>query len=74
MLRPSSEEVVFVGGKDYIPLFVELTKLHPGKRRIFYNSNTKPAVVGCVLELYRTNTRTNWHYECARDLASQKLI
>ena len=31
-------------------------------------SHTPPDAPGCMLRLYETTTRTNWHYECARKL------
>lgn len=61
----SSEEVIFFGGRDYIPLFCTLTKAHPAPGTIFYNSATPPEAPGCNLRRFETSTRTNWHYECA---------
>ena len=59
------EEVIFFGGKDYLPLFCDLTDRTRGKRIVFFNSNTPPDAPGCNLVRYETATRTNWHYECA---------
>jgi hypothetical protein len=61
----TSEQIVFFGGKDYLPLFVSLTSAVSGKRTIFYNSAHPPLAVGCVLKRHETSMRTNWHYECA---------
>jgi hypothetical protein len=67
MLPMTNEEpITFLGGKDYVPLFCELTKAAKGKRTVFYNSAKAPEAVGCTLELFPTTTRTNWHYECAK--------
>jgi hypothetical protein len=64
-----TDEIVFLGGKDYVPLFCELTNDVAGERSVFYNSDTPPRAPGCKLERFHTRTRTNWHYECARALA-----
>lgn len=60
-----AEEIVFFGGKDYLPLFCSLTGRVRGKKRVFYNSARAPQAPGCALERFETKTRTNWHYECA---------
>lgn len=59
------EEIVFFGGKDYLPLFCSLTRAIKSKKTVFYNSSRSPDVSGCTLRRYETTTRTNWHYECA---------
>jgi hypothetical protein len=64
----STDDVVFLGGKDYVPLFCELSSNVAGERIVFCNSDTPPRAPGCRLERFHTRTRTNWHYECARSL------
>jgi hypothetical protein len=59
------QEVVFFGGKDYLPLFCALTEQHRDRRLVYYNSASPPQLSGCTLKRYQTSTRTNWHYECA---------
>ena len=61
----SREEIVFFGGRDYIPLFCKLTKEHSAPRTIFYNAAIPPEAPGYRLQRFETSTRTNWHYECA---------
>ncbi|MEO8100239.1 MAG: hypothetical protein ABI811_21235, partial [Acidobacteriota bacterium] len=61
----TNDEIVFFGGKDYLPLFCSLTNGIRGKRTVFYNSGHTPEASGCSLERFETTTRTNWHYECA---------
>ena len=61
----TDEPIVFFGGKDYLPLFCDLTKNVKAKRTVFYNSGYAPAAQGCALVRFVTTTRTNWHYECA---------
>lgn len=63
LLPPESEEgIVFFGGKDYLPLFCELTREVCSPRTVIYNAATPPAVPGCRLVRHETSTRTNWHY------------
>lgn len=62
------QPIVFLGGKDYVGLFRELTTASAGKRIILYNSNNAPAAPDCCGVRFETTTRTNWHYECAKAL------
>lgn len=63
LLPPETEEgVVFYGGKDYLPLFCELTREVRGQRTVIYNAATPPEAPGCRLVRHETSTRTNWHY------------
>ena len=66
MLPPTNQPVLFFGGKDYVPLFCELTKHTGGPRSVIFNSARPPAAPGCLLRRFDTSTRTNWHYECVR--------
>jgi hypothetical protein len=66
MLADNTEDdVVFIGGKDYLPLFFELTSSVRGTRTVFYRSAKPPQAQGCKLTRFQTAARTNWHYECA---------
>lgn len=61
---------MFLGGKDYVPLFRRLTD-GVARRTVVFNSKTPPRVpepVKCCL--FKTRIRTNWHYECAKKLVS----
>lgn len=69
----SNEPVVFLGGKDYVGLFSELTRAVSGSRTVFYNSASQPVAPGCRLVRYNTKTRTNWHYECANALIAGRV-
>jgi hypothetical protein len=74
MLPPATrEDVVFFGGRDYLPLFYSLTNELSVKRTVFYNSARVPPVSGCELVRFQTATRTNWHYECANALLDSAL-
>lgn len=73
MLRTTDQPVLFFGGKDYVPLFCELTKHVSGPRTVFYNSARPPAAPECLLQRFDSSTRTNWHYECVRAFAAGNL-
>ena len=70
--KETSSHVVFLGGKDYIPLFCQTT-MRIARRTVLYNAVVPPDAPGCVLQRYETSTRTNWHYECAQALISGTL-
>ncbi len=67
------DDIRFVGGKDYVPLFCALTDTVKGKRTVFYSSARPPEANGCTLERFRTKTRTNWQYECANALMDRSM-
>jgi len=69
----SDDELVFFGGKGYLPLFCELTRNYQGHRFVFYNSVVQPNTPGCTLIRYPTSIRTNWHYACAKDFVAGKI-
>ena len=74
MLPDDDDPILFVGGKDYLSLFGRLTASLRARKVVFFNSRTEPDLPqGFELVRYRTTTRTNWHYECARDLAAGTL-
>jgi len=66
-------EIVFLGGRDYVPLFCSLTSAMRNTRTIFYNSALPPDAPGCMLKKFATSTRTNWHYECAGALIDGRI-
>jgi hypothetical protein len=68
-----ADEIVFLGGMDYLPLFCSLTSAMRCQRTVFYNSSSHPDAPGCSLKRFVTTTRTNWHYECANALLRGKL-
>ena|SRR5271157_4726087 len=67
------EEIVFFGGKDYLPLFCSLTDSIRIRKTVFYNSTRAPQLTGCALKRFETATRTNWHYECANAFLDGKI-
>jgi hypothetical protein len=67
-------EILFLGGKDYLPLFCRLTARFSSKKIVFFNSARTPDLpAGFAAVRYSTSTRTNWHYECAHDLVAGGL-
>ncbi|MBI1181520.1 MAG: hypothetical protein GC201_13270 [Alphaproteobacteria bacterium] len=66
--RDRKDDVVFLGGKDYLPLFYKLTDGVASRRVVFYNSRDIPRADRCKFRRFDTTTRTNWHYACAEAL------
>lgn len=69
----TEEPIVFLGGKDYAHLFSVLTAGANAPRYLFHKSKEPPDAPGCQFRRYKTTTRTNWHYECAKALAEGKI-
>lgn len=75
LLPPETEEgIVFFGGKDYLPLFSELTREVKRRRTVIYNAATPPEAPGCRLVRHETTTRTNWHYGAVDAWLAGKLV
>ena len=72
-LSGGDEPIVFLGGKDYLKLFLELTARISARRIVYFNSAHAPRLSGCELVRYQTTQRTNWHYACANDLVTGRL-
>lgn len=64
----AKEPIVFLGGKDYLPLFLRLTAHISSPRIVLFNSSTMPNAPDCRLVQFTTKRKTNWHYECASAL------
>ena len=74
-MKPSDcrEPMMFFGGRSYVPLFCALTENAQAPRLVWHNSDCKPAAPGCRVRRFRTATRTNWHYGCARAYVEGRL-
>lgn len=74
-LLPAATEgpILFFGGIRYLPFFASLTSRCAAERIIFHSAATAPVLPGCKSVQYRTTTRTNWHYECARSFIGDGL-
>ena len=60
----STEPIVFFGGRNYVPMFCELTRRFDCRKIVFYNSSNLRAP-GCQLQRFETTLKINWHYQCA---------
>lgn len=67
------DQIVFFGGKDYLPLFKELTDSIAVEKVIFYRSTRAPSHPTWRPVPYETLRRTNWHYECAGTYLSGRV-
>jgi hypothetical protein len=68
-----AEKIYFCGGKDYLPLFCELTEAVDGQRIAFFNSKNTPPFANIVFKRFHTKAQTNWHYECVKALIDGKI-
>jgi hypothetical protein len=69
----TTDDIVFLGGKDYLPLFAQLSRAAPSRKIVFYNSSQAPSFQGITPVRFETSTRTNWHHECANALIDGSL-
>ena len=65
--KDASHPIHFLGGKDYVPLFLRLTA-ETGAERIIHHVGSPPPAPNCRFRRFETTRRTNWHYECAETL------
>jgi hypothetical protein len=69
LLPDDGDPMLFLGGKDYVPLFSELVRGLRGPKTVFFNSARPPDLPsGFRAVRFETSTRHNWHYKCARAL------
>lgn len=67
--RDASHPIHFVGGKNYVCLFLRLTEGKGAERVIHYAGDyPPPRETNCRFRHFETTRRTNWHYECAMTL------
>jgi hypothetical protein len=74
LMPDDGDEIVFLGGKDYLPMFCDLTQSLKGMKKVYFNSHLEPPLgrdFSC--ERFTTTRRTNWHYECANALIDGTL-
>ena len=73
-LKEESDDIMFLGGKNYLPLFCSLTKQYAAQKLVYYNSAATPILPpGYRAVKYLTTKRTNWHYECAGAVITSRL-
>ncbi|MGQ0585230.1 MAG: hypothetical protein ACT4O6_25100 [Reyranella sp.] len=61
------EPIHFFGGRDYLPLFDELTRNVATPRTVHYFGETSPDLLGCTTKRFESTKSRNWHYDCAAD-------
>ena len=66
--KNASHPIHFVGGRDYVPLFLRLTAETDAERVIHHVGYPPPPEPNCRVCRFETTRRTNWHYECAMTL------
>ncbi|MDE2724653.1 MAG: hypothetical protein OXI59_14875 [Gemmatimonadota bacterium] len=59
------EDLLFLGGQGYLPLFCDRTRHYQGRRVSYYNSAKKPKCDDVKLVHYETEDKYRWVYECA---------
>jgi len=67
------EDLLFFGGRDYLPLFTRLTANYQGRKVVFYNSKNPPEIKNCNLIRFNTTIRTNWHYACVKAFVNGQI-
>lgn len=74
-LLPADAEgpILFFGGISYLSLFASLTSGCAAERIVFHSAAAVPVLPGCRPVRYRTTTRTNWQYQCARNFVEDRL-
>ncbi|MFZ2956266.1 MAG: hypothetical protein WA705_05200 [Candidatus Ozemobacteraceae bacterium] len=78
-MLPDDDDIRFLGGADYRPLFCKLTGNLKGVKTVYFRVDQAtqekcldlPA--GFSTRKYPTTQLTNWHYSCAKDLISGKI-
>lgn len=74
MLPDDGDDVLFLGGKDYLPLFFKLTESLKATKKIFTKStDSVNALPGYIFQRFMTGQNTNWHYPCAQALIDGKI-
>lgn len=64
--QDQTDPLVFLGGKNYLAMFCQLTQEYKERRIAFYNAKVEPHFSGVELIRYVTTRRINWHYLCAK--------
>lgn len=74
LLPDDGDEINFLGGKDYLPLFTKLTTDLSGPKVIFHNTKSDLRLgTGFTAQRFETNRQTNWQYECAQTLIDGEI-
>jgi hypothetical protein len=69
----TDEDLLFLGGKDYLPSFIHLTSQYKGRKIIMYNSKSKPKVPKeyYLIKYDIPTNKTNWHYDAGKQIINE---
>ncbi len=68
-----TSRVVFAGGADYIPLFLELTEGIATERIVYHHANRVPLASDAQFVPVESDDTNDWHLQWARDYAAGKV-
>ena len=66
------ERIYFFGGKDYLPLYYQLTRGLPGQKVIYHTAKSLRRQEGYRYIEYGKSF-TNWHYRCVKDFVAGRV-
>lgn len=62
-----NEDIIYIGGKDYLPLFYNLTQNLKNRKIIFWKAKDTPMpqvnLNTFIFKYYKTSKNQNWYYE-----------
>lgn len=72
LVSNENDDIIYIGGKDYLDLFYKLTCKMSNRKIIYYNSNIMPENHdgNYIYRKYLSNYPINWHYQLADDLSN----
>ena len=65
--------LVFAGGPDYIPLFLELTEGTEAQRVVYHHASRVPLAADAEFVPVESDDANDWHLQWARDYADGKV-
>ncbi|MYB37262.1 MAG: hypothetical protein F4Y26_07755 [Gammaproteobacteria bacterium] len=68
-----TRRLVFAGGTDYIPLFLELTEGVTAERIVYHHASRVPLAADAQFVPVESANTNDWHLEWARDYAAGKV-
>lgn len=66
--------LVFAGGPDYIPLFLELTEGTPAERIVYHHASRTPPGADAQFVPVESDDANDWHLQWANDYAAGKVV
>ena len=68
-----TSRLVFAGGTDYIPLFLELTEGVTTERIVYHHASRAPLATAAQFVPVESDDTNDWHLQWARDYAAGKV-